>query len=227
MKAGGGTGLRPGADDVDGAVLSFRHAGRGTDGADGVVHVGHGRQRDGIQHRVHLRHLSGAHPQERAGFALSLGGPRITVIGSGVLHRHGVSGDPFQQHHGFSATGVRLRQRAAVRDISAGNVLEASDRARRVHRTDRRNVGRIYDLQPDGGRRQRRLDSRSPQFPSTMAQNFWIAIIAWVACFLVTMLVSLVTKPKTNAELHNLVYGVTDVPKEPGLRWYQRPTRLL
>ena len=64
------------------------------------------------------------------------------------------------------------------------------------------------------------------QFPSTMAQNFWIAINAWVVCFLVTMLVSLVTKPKTIAELHNLVYGVTDVPKEEGLRWYQKPTSL-
>jgi SSS family solute:Na+ symporter len=64
------------------------------------------------------------------------------------------------------------------------------------------------------------------QFPSTMAQNFWIAIDAWVICFLVTMLVSLVTKPKPIAELHNLVYGVTDVPKEEGLRWYQKPTSL-
>jgi SSS family solute:Na+ symporter len=64
------------------------------------------------------------------------------------------------------------------------------------------------------------------QFPSTMAQNFWIAIDAWVVCFLVTMLVSLVTKPKTDAELHNLVYGVTDVPKEESLQWYQRPTSL-
>jgi SSS family solute:Na+ symporter len=64
------------------------------------------------------------------------------------------------------------------------------------------------------------------QFPSTMAQNFWIAINAWVICFLVTMLISLVTKPKPIAELHNLVYGVTDVPKEEGLRWYQKPTSL-
>jgi SSS family solute:Na+ symporter len=64
------------------------------------------------------------------------------------------------------------------------------------------------------------------QFPSAMAQNFWIAIDAWVVCFLVTMLISLVTKPKTNAELHNLVYGATDVPKEEGLRWYQKPTSL-
>src|SRR5689334_1739163 len=34
------------------------------------------------------------------------------------------------------------------------------------------------------------------RFPSTMAQNFWIAICAWTACFLVTILVSLMTKPR-------------------------------
>ena len=30
-------------------------------------------------------------------------------------------------------------------------------------------------------------------FPSTMAQNFWIAIFAWTTCFVVTIVVSLVT----------------------------------
>jgi len=61
------------------------------------------------------------------------------------------------------------------------------------------------------------------QFPSSMAQNFWIAIISWSACFLVTVAVTLFTKPKPVAELHNLVYGVTDLPHEEGVRWYKRP----
>ncbi len=61
------------------------------------------------------------------------------------------------------------------------------------------------------------------QFPSTMAQNFWIAICAWSACFLVTVVVSLATKPKAEAELHNLVYGVTDIPREANVPWYKRP----
>ncbi len=61
-------------------------------------------------------------------------------------------------------------------------------------------------------------------FPSTMAQNFWIAIVSWCACFLVTFLVSLVTTPKPEAELHNLVYGATaDLPAETDARWYKRP----
>jgi SSS family solute:Na+ symporter len=60
-------------------------------------------------------------------------------------------------------------------------------------------------------------------FPSTMAQNFWIAIIAWTACLVVTFVVSLVTQPKPVSDLHNLVYGVTDIPHEADAPWYRRP----
>lgn len=61
------------------------------------------------------------------------------------------------------------------------------------------------------------------QFPSSMAQNFWIAIIAWTACFIITVAVTMVTKPRPVSELHNLVYGVTDLPHEEGAPWYKRP----
>ena len=63
-------------------------------------------------------------------------------------------------------------------------------------------------------------------FPSTMAQNFWIAIFAWTSCFLITILVSLATHPKPETELRNLVYGLTKIPHDPDLRWYQRPLSL-
>jgi SSS family solute:Na+ symporter len=59
-------------------------------------------------------------------------------------------------------------------------------------------------------------------FPSTMAQNFWIAIFAWSTCFLVTVLVSLLSAPKAETELHNLVYGLTQIPHEQ-VPWYKRP----
>jgi SSS family solute:Na+ symporter len=62
-------------------------------------------------------------------------------------------------------------------------------------------------------------------FPSTMAQNFWIAIFAWSTCFIVTILVSLATKPKPAAELENLVYGLTKIPREE-VSWYRRPVPL-
>ncbi len=58
---------------------------------------------------------------------------------------------------------------------------------------------------------------------STMAQNFVIAICTFTACFVVTVGVSLMTRPKPVSELQNLVYGVTKIPYEPGLPWYKRP----
>jgi SSS family solute:Na+ symporter len=60
-------------------------------------------------------------------------------------------------------------------------------------------------------------------FPSTMAQNFWIAIFAWSTCFVVTIVVSLATKPRPATELHNLVYGLTEVPHDKVKKWYRRP----
>jgi SSS family solute:Na+ symporter len=67
------------------------------------------------------------------------------------------------------------------------------------------------------------LGANLHSFPSTMAQNFWIAIIAWTACLVVTFVISLVTKPKPKSDLHNLVYGVTDLPHEGSAPWYKRP----
>ena len=62
-------------------------------------------------------------------------------------------------------------------------------------------------------------------FPSTMAQNFWIAIFAWSTCLVVTLLVSLMSAPKVESELHNLVYGLTAIPHED-VPWYKRPAPL-
>jgi len=54
------------------------------------------------------------------------------------------------------------------------------------------------------------------RFPSTMAQNFWIAIVAWTTCFLVTIVVSLATRPRPDAEMQGLVYGLTERPRDSG-----------
>jgi len=59
-----------------------------------------------------------------------------------------------------------------------------------------------------------------------MAQNFWIAIFAWSTCFVVTIAVSLATTARAESELKGLVYGLTDVPRETGINWYQRPVPL-
>jgi SSS family solute:Na+ symporter len=63
-------------------------------------------------------------------------------------------------------------------------------------------------------------------FPSAMAQNFWIAIVAFTTCFLVTLAVSLATRPKPEKELEGLVYGFTHIPHEANVPWYKRPVTL-
>jgi solute:Na+ symporter, SSS family len=61
---------------------------------------------------------------------------------------------------------------------------------------------------------------------SEMAQNFWTAIFAWSACFVVTILVSIFTRPREDRELVGLVYSLTDHPKEESKHWYARPAAL-
>jgi SSS family solute:Na+ symporter len=59
-------------------------------------------------------------------------------------------------------------------------------------------------------------------YPSEMAQNFWTAIWAWTVCFVVTIAVSLVTKPRPDEELRGLVYSLTERPRDTGEPWYKR-----
>ena len=63
-------------------------------------------------------------------------------------------------------------------------------------------------------------------YPSEMAQNFWTAIWAFLVCFLMTVVISLLTKPRPDAELVGLVYSLTERPKEDGGAWYLRPATL-
>jgi SSS family solute:Na+ symporter len=60
-------------------------------------------------------------------------------------------------------------------------------------------------------------------FPSVMAQNFYIAIFAWTTCFVVTALVSLATRPKTDDEMRGLVMGLTEIPTDAHEPWFRRP----
>src|SRR5207253_7044351 len=63
-------------------------------------------------------------------------------------------------------------------------------------------------------------------FPSELAQTFWTAIVAWSTCFVVTILVSLVTKARAPDELRGLVYGLTPKPVDTAAPWYERPIAL-
>jgi SSS family solute:Na+ symporter len=64
-------------------------------------------------------------------------------------------------------------------------------------------------------------------FQSSMGQNFWIAIVAWTTCFVLTIVISLMTRRlKTDEELKGLVYSLT--PKQPRTNeaWYMQPVTL-
>jgi SSS family solute:Na+ symporter len=56
-----------------------------------------------------------------------------------------------------------------------------------------------------------------------MAENMYRAMWSWIICVLVTVIVSLLTKPKPVSELEGLVYGCTEIPSEGHLALYQRP----
>ncbi len=64
------------------------------------------------------------------------------------------------------------------------------------------------------------------RYPSDMAQNFWTAIFAFSVNFIVTIAISLVTKPRPEPELVGLVYSLTPKPVEGHLSWYQKPATL-
>jgi SSS family solute:Na+ symporter len=62
------------------------------------------------------------------------------------------------------------------------------------------------------------------KFHSEMGQNFWMAIVAWTSCFVLTVLISLATKQaKTDQELTGLVYSLTPKPKTEHEPWYKQP----
>jgi SSS family solute:Na+ symporter len=64
-------------------------------------------------------------------------------------------------------------------------------------------------------------------YPSEMAQNFWTAIFAWTSCFVITLLISWMTRQqKTREDLTGLVYSLTPRVKDDSRHWYQRPVFL-
>jgi SSS family solute:Na+ symporter len=56
-----------------------------------------------------------------------------------------------------------------------------------------------------------------------MAVNMYSALWSLLVCMGVTVLVSLATKPKPDAELKDLVYGLTRIPDEGPCPWYRKP----
>jgi SSS family solute:Na+ symporter len=64
-------------------------------------------------------------------------------------------------------------------------------------------------------------------YPSEMAQNFWTAIFAWTACFVMTIAISLVTaRNKSDEDLKGLVYSLTPRLVDHDQPWHKRPATL-
>jgi SSS family solute:Na+ symporter len=61
------------------------------------------------------------------------------------------------------------------------------------------------------------------EFQSGMGHAFFIAIAAWSICFVVTALISLVTKAKAETELEGLVYSLTKRPRTKYQQWHENP----
>jgi len=63
-------------------------------------------------------------------------------------------------------------------------------------------------------------------YRSELGQTFWTAIAAWTTCFVVTIVVSLITRPRAAEELKGLVYSLTAKPELGSMPWYKRPWAL-
>jgi solute:Na+ symporter, SSS family len=61
-------------------------------------------------------------------------------------------------------------------------------------------------------------------FTSEMGQNFYMAIVAWCACFALTVVISLLTRQtRSDAELEGLTYATTARASPSAESWYRRP----
>ena len=64
------------------------------------------------------------------------------------------------------------------------------------------------------------------QYYSGTSQAFNIASISFIVCFVVTILVSLLTKKKPDKELVGLVYSLTPRERDKAKVWYKNPLSL-
>ena len=61
------------------------------------------------------------------------------------------------------------------------------------------------------------------KYAKAMAEDMYRALWSWLVCVIVTVVVSLMTKPKPESELVGLIYGATKIPSEGNLSLFQKP----
>jgi SSS family solute:Na+ symporter len=60
-------------------------------------------------------------------------------------------------------------------------------------------------------------------YAKDMAENMYRALWSWIICVVVTVVVSMLTRPKPASELTGLVYGATEIPSDGDLPMWKRP----
>jgi solute:Na+ symporter, SSS family len=61
-------------------------------------------------------------------------------------------------------------------------------------------------------------------YPSELAQTFWTATFAFTTCIVVSIIISLATPARPDAELKGLVYSLTERPQDGAIPWIKRPS---
>jgi len=78
-----------------------------------------------------------------------------------------------------------------------------------------------------GGWLAERLHLSPIPYHNDMGQNFYMALVAWTTCFVLTIVISLATKQnKTDGELKGLVYSLTPKISSADEPWYKQPATL-
>ena len=113
-------------------ILSGRPARPGAHRLARLVHVRHGGQCHRLQHRLDLQPLPGLLCAEQKRRALFLDGQVHHRRRHWLEHRLRLFRPAIQQRHGHHPAGVRLRERAGVRDVPVWHVLEAHHQHRRI-----------------------------------------------------------------------------------------------
>jgi SSS family solute:Na+ symporter len=82
------------------------------------------------------------------------------------------------------------------------------------------SIGMFIWVQSDAGAL--RYIAMSPN-AKPMAENLYRALWSWIICVVVTVVVSLITKPVPTEQLAGLVYGVTPIPDDGAKTMWQKP----
>ena len=181
--------------------------GLGLDGAAGQLHERHGGQRDGVQHRLHLRPLPVLHSQGRQRPALSWpsgDGPRSaasccrSATAYAAINFNNIM-DTLQLVFSFVNAPLfatfllgmfwkRTTGHAAFTGLISGTL------AAMLHH------GLTLPIEAHPGIHGGWI-TVVHHYPSDMAQNFWGAIFAFSTNFIVTVIVSLFTKPRPEVRI--------------------------